>query len=56
MSKICPQYFVPDFSDAHVLLREKPDEEDEEEDDSEEDGDDDEDHNHNDGDDEGYSP
>jgi hypothetical protein len=51
MSKICPEYLVPDLPAGHVFLREEPDEDEEEEDDGEKDGDD-----NDDGDDDGYSP
>ncbi len=53
MSKIHPEYSTPDFSGAHVLLREEPDEEDEE--DEEDDGEEEDGHDTED-DDEGYSP
>jgi hypothetical protein len=56
MSKICPEYLVPDLSAAHVFLRKEPDEDEEDEDDGEKDGDDNEDNSNDDGEDEGYSP
>ena len=57
MSKICPEYLVPELSTSHVFLREEPEEDDEEnEDDGEKDGDDNDDLNNDDGDDDGYSP
>jgi hypothetical protein len=56
MSKICPEYLVPDLSAAHIFLRKEPDEDEEDEDDGEKDGDDNEDNSNDDGEDEGYSP